>query len=50
MYAKVFQYKFPSVTEAKVAASFSSDALGKQITKYNFQSLEFKVIIDFLIG
>lgn len=39
MYAKVFQYKFPSVTEAKVAASFSSDALGKLITKYNFQSL-----------
>ena len=43
MYAKVFQYKFPSVTEAKVAASFSSDALGKQITKYNFQSLNIMI-------
>ena len=34
MYAKVFQYKFPSITEAKVAASFCSDNLGKQITKF----------------
>ena len=39
MFAKVYQYKFPSITEAKVAASFCSDHLGKQITKYNFQSL-----------
>lgn len=39
MFAKVYQYKFPSVTEAKVAASFCSDHLGKQITKFNFQSL-----------
>ena len=43
MYAKVFQYKFPSITEAKVAASFSSDALGKQITKFNFQSLNIMI-------
>ena len=39
MFAKVYQYKFPSITEAKVAASFCSDYLGKQITKYKFQSL-----------
>ena len=39
MFAKVYQYKFPSITEAKVAASFCSAHLGKQITKYNFQSL-----------
>ena len=39
MFAKVYQYKFPSITEAKVAASFCSDHLGKQIAKYNFQSL-----------
>ncbi len=39
MFAKVYQYKFPSVTEAKVAATFCSDFLGKQISKYNFQSL-----------
>lgn len=39
MFAKVYQYKFSSITEAKIAASFCSDSLGKQITKYNFQSL-----------
>ena len=39
MFAKVYQYKFPSITEAKVASSFCSDYLGKQITKYKFQSL-----------
>ena len=39
MFGKVYQYKFPSITEAKVASSFCSDHLGKQITKYNFQSL-----------
>lgn len=39
MFAKVYQYKFPGLTEAKVAATFCSDYLGKQITKYNFQSL-----------
>ena len=43
MYAKVFQYKFPSITEAKVAASFCSDNLGKQITKFNFQSLNIMI-------
>ena len=43
MYAKVFQYKFPSVTEAKVAASFCSDNLGKKITKYHFQSLNIMI-------
>lgn len=43
MYAKVFQYKFPSVTEAKVAASFCSDNLGKEITKYHFQSLNIMI-------
>ena len=39
MFAKVYQYKFPSITEAKVAASFCSDTLGKKISKYNLQSL-----------
>ncbi len=43
MYAKVFQYKFSSVTEAKVAASFCSDNLGKQIIKYHFQSLNIMI-------
>ena len=58
MYAKVFQYKFPSVTEAKVAASFCSDNLGKKITKYHFQSLnimigkegDLSIFIKFLIS
>ena len=43
MFAKVYQYKFSSITEAKIAASFCSDSLGKQITKYNFQSLNIMI-------
>ena len=39
MFAKVYQYKFGTVSEAKVAASFCSDNLGKKISKYEFQSL-----------
>ena len=39
----LFKYKFPSITEAKVAASFCSDNLGKQITKFNFQSLNIMI-------
>ena len=39
MFAKVYQYKFGTVSEAKVAASFCSDNLGKKISKYKFQSL-----------
>ncbi len=43
MYAKVYQYKFPSVTEAKIAASFCADNLSKFITEYNFQSLNIMI-------
>ena len=39
MFAKVYQYKFGTVAEAKVAASFCSDNLGKKISQYKFQSL-----------
>ena len=39
MFAKVYQYKFSGVSEAKVAASFCSDNLGKKISQYKFQSL-----------
>ncbi len=39
MFAKVYQYKFGTVAEAKVAASFCADNLGKKISKYKFQSL-----------
>tara|TARA_B100001093_G_C26536855_1_gene888457 strand:- start:214 stop:555 length:342 start_codon:yes stop_codon:yes gene_type:complete len=39
MYAKVYQYKFPGVSEAKIAASFCADMLGKKIVDFNFQGL-----------
>ena len=39
MFEKVYQYKFGTVAEAKVAASFCADSLGKKISKYKFQSL-----------
>jgi hypothetical protein len=39
MFAKVYQYKFGTVSEAKVAASFCSDNLGKKISQFKFQSL-----------
>ena len=41
MFAKVYQYKFGTVAEAKVAASFCSDNLGKKIAQYKFQSFLF---------
>ena len=43
MYAKIYQYKFPSVSEAKVAASFLADLLGKKIDQYNFQGLNIMI-------
>ena len=33
MFAKVYQYKFGTVAEAKVAACFCSDNLGKKISQ-----------------
>ena len=36
MYAKVYQYKFPGISEAKVAAAFCSDYLGQKIDEHNF--------------
>jgi len=39
MFAKVYQYKFGTVSEAKVAASFCSDNLGKKISQFKFQAL-----------
>ena len=43
MFAKVYQYKFGTVAEAKVAASFCSDNLGKKISQYKFQSLNIMI-------
>ena len=56
MYAKVYQYKFPGVSEAKIAASFCADTLGKKIVDFNFQGLnvmigkdgDLSIIIKFL--
>ena len=39
MFAKVYQYKFGTVSETKDSASFCADSLGKKISKFKFQSL-----------
>ena len=39
MFAKVYQYKFGTVSEAKVAASFCSDNLGKKYLNSNSNHL-----------
>ena len=39
MFAKVYQYKFGTVAEAKVVASCCSDILGTKISQDNIQSL-----------
>ena len=39
MYAVVYQFKFPSVSEAKVAAGFCSESLGGKIADYDFFGL-----------
>ena len=39
MYAKVYQYKFPGISEAKVAAAFCSDYLGQKIDEHSFHGL-----------
>jgi hypothetical protein len=43
MYAKVFNFKFSGLSEAKVAASFCSDNLGKKIVTYNIRSLNISI-------
>ena len=37
MFAKVYQYKFGTVAEAKVAASFCADNLGKKISTNSYR-------------
>ena len=39
MYAVVYQFKFPSISEAKVAAGFCSEALGGKISEFDFLGL-----------
>ena len=43
MYAKVYSYKFSGLSEAKVAATFCSDGLGKKIVPYNIRSLNISI-------
>ena len=43
MYAKIFNFKFNGVAEAKVAASFISDAFGKLIVDSNMRSLNISI-------
>ena len=43
MFAKVYQYKFSGVSEAKVAASYCSDKLGKKIVEFDFEGLNIMI-------
>ena len=43
MYAKIYSYKFSGLSEAKVAATFCSDGLGKKIIPYNIRSLNISI-------
>ena len=43
MFAKIFNFKFNGVAEAKVAASFISDAFGKLIVTNNMRSLNISI-------
>ena len=43
MYAKIYNYKFQGLSEAKVAATFCSEALGKKIIKFNIRSLNISI-------
>ena len=43
MYAKVYNLKFPGLSEAKVAATFCSENLGKKIVAFNIRSLNISI-------
>ena len=43
MFAKVYNYKFQGLSEAKVAATFCSDRLGKKIIDFNIRSLNISI-------
>ena len=43
MYAKIYNYKFPGLSEAKVAATFCSESLGKRIVQFNIRSLNISI-------
>ena len=39
MFGKILNFRFPSVSEAKLAASYCSEKLGSKIAKYNIIGL-----------
>ena len=39
MFAVIYQFKFPGVSEAKVPAGFCSESLGGKIAEYDFLGL-----------
>ena len=43
MYAKVYNLKFAGLSEAKVAATFCSENLGKKIVAFNIRSLNISI-------
>tara|TARA_A100001011_G_scaffold153441_1_gene161885 strand:+ start:1900 stop:2220 length:321 start_codon:yes stop_codon:yes gene_type:complete len=43
MFAKVYNYKFQGLSEAKIAATFCSDRLGKKIIDFNIRSLNISI-------
>ncbi len=43
MYAKVYNLKFAGLSEAKVAATFCSENLGKKIVSHNIRSLNISI-------
>tara|TARA_B100000674_G_scaffold18384_1_gene13030 strand:+ start:101 stop:421 length:321 start_codon:yes stop_codon:yes gene_type:complete len=43
MYAKVYNFRFAGLSEAKVAASFCADNLGKNIIDDNIRSLNISI-------
>ena len=43
MFAKVYNFKFPGLSEAKVAATFCSEKLGKKIVPFNIRSLNISI-------
>ena len=43
MYAKVYNLKFGGLSEAKIAATFCSENLGKKIVSYNIRSLNITI-------
>ena len=43
MYAKVYNLKFGGLSEAKVAATFCSENLGKKIVSFNIRSLNISI-------